>query len=118
MKSVNFVSLELGLEMGVMFFLHCLWEGFVVIIYPHRIARFSGGLSTRLAPSPASSTGLFTPAVLKGGERGSELWGEVRGELVSGVWVEGVARWCMPSGEWDSEVVIVSPHESLNLCVI
>jgi len=105
--------------MGVMFsfsnvFGKVLWS----LIYPHRMALFSGGLSTKITPTSSSSTGLFTPAVLKGGESGSELWGEVRGELVSGVLWEGVAGWCIPSGEWDSGVVKVSPHESLNLCVI
>lgn len=86
-ESVNFVSLELRLEMGVMLSFSIasgkvLWS----LIYPQRIALFSGGLSTKIPPTPDSSTGLFTPAVLKGGESGSELWGEVRGELVSGVW--------------------------------
>ena len=51
--------------------------------YPHKIALFSGGLSTRLTPTPASSTGLLTPPdTEKGGER-SELCGEVKGELLA-----------------------------------
>jgi len=90
MESCNFVSLELSFEMEeIVFSIVCgkvLWS----LIYPQRIALFSGGRSTRLTATPASSTGLFTPAVLKGGESGSELGGEVKGELVSGVLLEGV----------------------------
>ena len=43
---------------------------------------------------------------------------EVSGELVSGVLCEGVVGWVVASGEWNSEVGKVSPHESLNFCVI
>ena len=51
-------------------------------IYPHRIARFSGGRSTR--DTPTSSWLLFTPTGVKEGDRGSELGregGEVNGDI-------------------------------------
>ena len=60
------------------------------IFYPHRIALFSGGLSTRLTPT--SSPGLFTPAETAKGGEWSELAGEVKGELLLSGVVETAGR--------------------------
>ena len=57
-------------------------------IYPHKIALFSGGLSTR--DTPTSSWVLFTPAGAKvvGETGGSEQGGELRGEEVGVRWLD------------------------------